>query len=153
MLKLDNVSKSFDGVQALEDVRFDVAEAEVHSLIGENGAGKSTLGKIIAGVVQPDQGRISLHDREICIHNPMDAQRLGIGIIFQELDLFPNLTVAENIIIGHLTIEKGCWVNSVKMGDYCRPWLKQVGLACNPHTMLNKLPMRTALRSRNVNEQ
>jgi ABC-type sugar transport system ATPase subunit len=79
-----------------------VGLSEVHALIGENGAGKSTLAKILAGSVKPDSGSISIDGRPTAISSPLDAQRLGIGIIYQELDLFPHLTVGENIVIGNL---------------------------------------------------
>jgi ABC-type sugar transport system ATPase subunit len=101
VLRLENVSKSFPGVQALRGVQFDVRAGEVHALLGENGAGKSTLIKIVSGVYRPDSGRIVLDGRPVELASPHDAQRAGIATIYQELLLFPELTVAENIFMGH----------------------------------------------------
>ncbi len=101
ILRLEGISKSFPGVQALDDVNFEVRAGEVHALLGENGAGKSTLIKIISGVYEPDAGRMLLDGEEIRFSGPIDAQRAGIATIYQELLLFPELTVAENIFMGH----------------------------------------------------
>jgi ABC-type sugar transport system ATPase subunit len=89
LLRVERISKHFEGTQALHQVSLTVLAAEVHALVGENGAGKSTLAKIIAGVVRPDSGEIFLDGAPVNLRNPLDAQRHGIGIIFQELDLFP----------------------------------------------------------------
>jgi ABC-type sugar transport system ATPase subunit len=101
VLELEEISKSFPGVQALDRVHFDVRAGEVHALLGENGAGKSTLIKIISGVHEPDSGRMLLDGREVRFASPQEAQAAGIATIFQELLLFPELTVAENIFMGH----------------------------------------------------
>src|SRR5262249_55920254 len=111
LLRVEQVNKHYDGVYALKDAEFAVESGEVHALMGENGAGKSTLAKVIAGSVRPDRGRIFLDDKPVSIANPLDAQRLGITVIYQELDLFPRLTVAENIVIGSLRFESRLWVN------------------------------------------
>jgi len=95
-----NLSKAFPGVQALKDVQFDLYPGEVHTLVGENGAGKSTLMKILSGVYQRDSGEILVGGRPVEIHNPRAAQRLGISIIHQELNLMNHLTAAQNIFIG-----------------------------------------------------
>ena len=97
LLRVENIDKHYGGVHALRDVSVSFESGEVHALMGENGAGKSTLGKVIAGAVRADQGQIFLDGRRVTIDNPLDAQRLGISIIFQELDLFTNLTFAENM--------------------------------------------------------
>ncbi|MFO1067485.1 MAG: sugar ABC transporter ATP-binding protein [Geminicoccaceae bacterium] len=101
VLQLADVTKSFPGVQALRGVSFDVRAGEVHALLGENGAGKSTLIKIISGVYRPDGGSLRMDGREAHFASPQEAQRAGIATIFQELLLFPELTVAENIFMGH----------------------------------------------------
>ena len=101
ILKLQGISKSFPGVKALTDITFDVRPGEVHALLGENGAGKSTLIKIMSGVYQPDEGSIELDDKPISFDSPQEAQQAGIATIYQELLLFPELTVAENIFMGH----------------------------------------------------
>jgi len=100
LLRIETVSKSFPGVKALRDVGFTVETGSVHAVVGENGAGKSTLMRIIAGVNRPDEGRLFLNDRELHLHNTHDAQRNGIGIVHQELNLAPNLSVVENICLG-----------------------------------------------------
>ncbi len=102
LLQMIGISKHFPGVQALQSVDFDVYAGEVHALVGENGAGKSTLIKIMGGAVSPDQGRILLKGQEKRINNPREAIESGIAIIHQELMLVPQLSVGENILLGHL---------------------------------------------------
>ena len=105
-LEISNVSKTFPGVKALSNVKFDIYPGEVHALVGENGAGKSTLIKILAGVQPPDDGaKIVIEGRETTLENPMDAIKKGISVIYQDFSLFTNLTVAENIGINEI-IEK-----------------------------------------------
>ncbi len=101
ILELQNISKQFPGVKALDDVRFEMQAGEVHALLGENGAGKSTLIKIISGVYKPDTGIIKLDGQPVQFNNPHEAQSRGIATIYQELSLYPELTVAENIFMGH----------------------------------------------------
>jgi len=132
ILRVEAVHKHYDGVQALRGASFSVAAGEVHALMGENGAGKSTLAKIAAGSVRADAGQIFLDGKSADIRSPLDAQRLGIGIIYQELDLFPHLSIAENIAIGR----------SVKFRDlngFAQPFIEKVGLAESPRTMLGSL--------------
>jgi rhamnose transport system ATP-binding protein len=101
VLALDGIGKSFPGVQALKGVSFDIAAGEVHALLGENGAGKSTLIKIMSGVHQADAGTLRLDGRPIRLASPQAARQAGIATIYQELLLFPELTVAENVFMGH----------------------------------------------------
>ena len=101
ILKLHGIAKSFPGVRALADISFDVRPGEVHALLGENGAGKSTLIKIMSGVYQPDAGTIFLDGKPTTFGSPQEAQKAGIATIYQELLLFPELSVAENIFMGH----------------------------------------------------
>src|SRR3712207_5238449 len=101
VLEVVGLEKSFPGVRALADVRFDVRAGEVHALLGENGAGKSTLIKIVSGVYRPDAGEIRIDGREVRFAGPQEAQGAGIATVYQELLLFPDLTVAENVFLGH----------------------------------------------------
>jgi ABC-type sugar transport system ATPase subunit len=141
LLEVRGIDKRFDGVHALRGVTLSIESGEVHALMGENGAGKSTLSKVIAGVVAPDAGEMLLDGRPAAIHNPLDAQRLGIGIIFQELDLFPSLTVAENIAIGNVRVETGALARPGETARFCAPFLQQVGLSCTPNVLLDDLPI------------
>jgi ribose transport system ATP-binding protein len=102
VLQVRNVSKAFPGVQALDNVSFDLKPGEVHVLLGENGAGKSTLMKIIAGAYLPDAGEILIDGQPAANLTPRKAQELGVGIIYQEFNLIPFLNVAENIFIDQL---------------------------------------------------
>lgn len=101
VLEIEGVDKAFPGVLALSNINLQLNYGEVHAVCGENGAGKSTLMKIIAGVYQPDKGKILLNGQNIKIDNPNDAYSRGIAIIFQETSLFPDLTVLENMFMGH----------------------------------------------------
>jgi ABC-type sugar transport system ATPase subunit len=139
VLRAENISKSYGGVSALKNVSFAVRPAEVHALMGENGAGKSTLIKILAGAAKPDAGRILLNGQPVSIHNPLDSQRLGIGIVYQELDLFPNLTVGENIVIRNLNFPELSIVNFRRIDSFCRPFLEQVGFAASTRAITSSL--------------
>ena len=100
LLEMHGIVKTFPGVRALDGVDLDVRAGEVHCLLGQNGAGKSTLIKVLAGAHQPDAGRISWRGQETALANPQAAMSLGIATIYQELDLVPGLTVADNIFLG-----------------------------------------------------
>jgi ribose transport system ATP-binding protein len=130
LLEARDIHKQFGGVAALRGARFAVRAGEVHALIGENGAGKSTLAKILAGSVKRDSGTILMDGRPAAISKPLDAQRLGIGIIYQELDLFPSLTVGENMVVGNLHYPESSIVHFGRLEAFCRPFLDRAGLAC-----------------------
>ena len=100
LLEVQGISKSFPGVRALQDVQFRLDAGEVLVLVGENGAGKSTLMKILSGIYEKDAGTIRIDGREVEIAGPAEAQQLGISIIHQEMNLMPDLTVAQNIFLG-----------------------------------------------------
>ena len=100
LLEVQGISKSFPGVRALQDVQFRLDAGEVLVLVGENGAGKSTLMKILSGIYEKDAGTIRIDGREVEITGPAEAQQLGISIIHQEMNLMPDLTVAQNIFLG-----------------------------------------------------
>ncbi len=128
LLLAQGINKRFGGAAALTAARFELDRGEVHALMGENGAGKSTLARILAGSVRADSGQITLDGQDISPANPLDAQRLGIGIIHQELDLFPHLTVGENLVIANLRFAEGKLVDGGVIESFCRPFLHQVGL-------------------------
>jgi len=94
-----NISKAYRGVQALDSVNISIKPGEIHSLIGENGSGKSTLIKIISGVVRPDDGDILVDGQHLTMFNAKSSIRAGIQVIYQDLSLYPNLTVAENLAL------------------------------------------------------
>jgi rhamnose transport system ATP-binding protein len=100
-LVLSGIEKHFGGVHALKGVDFDLEQGEVHALVGENGAGKSTLIKILSGVHAPDGGRLALDGRPLEVRGPRQAQELGVATIYQESSLYPDLSVLENLFMGH----------------------------------------------------
>src|SRR5690242_17949521 len=99
-LEFHDVSKSFGAVKALRGVSFEVAEGEAHALVGENGAGKSTLLKILAGLVTPDAGTLSWQGRTFAPSSPRQAIEHGVGMVYQEMLCFPNLSVTANVFCG-----------------------------------------------------
>jgi simple sugar transport system ATP-binding protein len=101
ILTMKDISKTFPGVNALENVDFSLKRGEIHALVGENGAGKSTLIKIITGVEQPDAGSIELDGRLVQVRSPQHSQELGISTVYQEVNLCTNISIAENIMLGH----------------------------------------------------
>ncbi len=141
ILRAKNIVKNFSGVRALRDVSIDVYPGEIHAIMGENGAGKSTFGKILGGAISATSGTLEVDGRRVSICNPIDAQRLGITIIFQELDLFSSLSVAENIAIRNLAFPERMVMSRRQMVDFCRPFLKRVGLEINPDTMVGDLQL------------
>ncbi|WP_213133335.1 sugar ABC transporter ATP-binding protein [Citrobacter sp. FP75] len=108
-LQMSHITKRFPGVLALSNVDFALRKGEVHALLGENGAGKSTLMKILSGVYQPDEGNIIFEDQSVSFANPLSAQKAGITIIHQEFNLFPELTVEDNIFIGREFCKNSRW--------------------------------------------
>lgn len=127
LLELCNISKSFAMTAALSDVSFDVQPGEIHAIVGENGAGKSTLIKIMTGVYQPDAGELLSAGTAVTIPNTQVAQKLGIGAIFQEPMVFPDLDVAENIFISHRN--KGTLMNWRALYADAEALVKQLGIA------------------------
>jgi simple sugar transport system ATP-binding protein len=107
IVTMKGIYKSFPGVHALEDVDFTLGKGEIHALVGENGAGKSTLIKVLTGVERPDKGTITLDGKEVSIRSPQHAQEMGISTVYQEVNLCPNLTIAENILIGREPMKWG----------------------------------------------
>lgn len=107
ILKMTGITKRFPGVKALSNVDFRLFPGEVHALMGENGAGKSTLIKVLTGVYSIDEGSVMIEDQNVSISGPLEAQKAGISTVYQEVNLCPNLTVAENIFIGREPLRFG----------------------------------------------
>ena len=114
-LELKNISKSFPGVQALDEVSFCLFEEEIHGLVGENGAGKSTLVQVLGGIYSAEEGSIILRDDKIDINNPHEAAEYGIGIVFQELSLVENMSIAENIFVNRQPTNKLGFIDNNKL--------------------------------------
>jgi inositol transport system ATP-binding protein len=134
LLSVSGLSKRFQGVQALDGVSLEVAPGEVHGLLGENGAGKSTLLKIVSGAQPPDAGTLALDGAEIALATPLAAQAQGIVTIYQEFNLVPTLTVAENILIGREPKRFGVFVDWPKMQRIAQEQLRRIGLEVDPWT-------------------
>ncbi len=132
MLEIRSIGKRFPGVLALADVSFDVARGEVHALMGENGAGKSTLMKILSGVYTEYEGEIYLDGRPLKMDGPREAQQRGIAIIHQELNLIPELSIAENIFLGCEPRTPWGTLDRERMEREARALLLRVGLAAAP---------------------
>ena len=127
LVTMKGISKAFPGVRALENVDFELKKGEIHALIGENGAGKSTLIKVLTGVERPDAGTITLEAKEIQVKSPQHAQRLGISTVYQEINLCPNLTVAENILIGRQPFRFGS-IDWKKLNTQAAQFLQRLGI-------------------------
>lgn len=138
LFRMEGISKSFPGVKALDKVSFSVNKGEVHGLVGENGAGKSTLMKIMSGVYQADEGKIFIDGEEVVIGNVNRAQELGVSIIFQELNLCPHLTVADNIYIGRPP-KKGLLVNDKQMHKDAQAVLDGLGIKLSSYAVVSTL--------------
>jgi galactofuranose transport system ATP-binding protein len=127
LLGVEKIHKSFLGFKALDGVDFDIRAGEIHALLGENGAGKSTLIKVLTGVHKPDSGVIRFQGSEIAMRDTLQAQQLGIGTVYQEVNLLPNLSVAENLFIGRQPKRFG-FVNRREMEKRARALLAQYGM-------------------------
>jgi ribose transport system ATP-binding protein len=141
ILEVENVSKSFPGVQALDNVSFSLRKGEVHALVGENGAGKSTLMKILSGVYQADSGTIRYKGEVVNFRNVTQAYDAGIRIIYQELNLVPHLSVAANIFIGREPLTRFGTLDEKKMNADAKAILGRLNIHMDPAIQLNKLPV------------
>lgn len=139
IVELRGITKDFPGVRALDNVHLQIKRGEIHALVGENGAGKSTLSKILAGVLRPDGGSILLGGKPIDIHSPRMAQKLGISMVFQELNLAPSLTIAQNLLLAHEPTRWGLLVDHSTLYHESRRVLESVGLRSDPSTLLGEL--------------
>ncbi|PXV84744.1 monosaccharide ABC transporter ATP-binding protein (CUT2 family) [Lachnotalea glycerini] len=139
-LEMSNVSKTFPGVKALNNVKFDIRPGEVHALVGENGAGKSTLIKILSGFQSPDEGAvIKIEGKETKLNGVMDAIKQGIAVIYQDFSLFRNLTVAENIGINDIIEENKMTLNWKKINKKAEKALSILGSDISPKETVENL--------------
>ncbi len=138
LLRMAGISKGFPGVQALRSVGFEVYSGECVALIGENGAGKSTLMKILSGVYSADDGQIIISGDDVSVTSPHQAQNLGVSIIYQEFNLFPNLSVEENIFIGREPSTTG-FVRRRSLRLATEEVLAELGVDLDPKTVVRNL--------------
>ena len=139
LLEMQNICKSFPGVKALQDVRFQLLPGEVHVLMGENGAGKSTLMKIVAGIYEKDEGSIRLKGREVHFSNPSDAIQSGISMIHQELMPIPYLSVAENIFLGREPLTLFRTIDKKKLEKQTLELFEYIDVDINPRSLMADL--------------
>ncbi len=139
MLALLGVSKAFAGVQALRDVSLDLFAGETHALVGENGAGKSTLIKILAGVHQPDAGRLVIGGDTVFLSGPAEATQRGVAVIYQEPTLFPDLSVAENVFIGRQPLKPGRRIDHRSMNAEVARVFTRLGVRLDPERIARGL--------------
>src|SRR5256885_11704640 len=139
LVELVGVGKSFGGVIACREVDFAVLAGEVHALLGENGAGKSTLMRILSGDVTDYAGEIRVSGVSVRFAAPVDAQRAGIAMIPQELDLVPDLSVADNIFLGREPRTRWRTVDRRRMAAATRELLARCGIALDPRRMVGEL--------------
>jgi L-arabinose transport system ATP-binding protein len=137
-LQFENVGKRFPGVQALSDVSFAVGEGTVHALMGENGAGKSTLLKVLSGLYRPDAGQLIINGIPRHFHNTSNAIAAGIAVIYQELQLVPQLSVGENLFLGHLPNHAG-WLDRADLYRRSAKLLEWLGEDISPKAKVESL--------------
>lgn len=139
-LEFRAIGKEFPGVRALEDVSFTVREGSVHALMGENGAGKSTLLKILSGAYRADSGQILLNGQPMAFSSPVEALEAGVAVIYQELHLVPEMTVAENLFLGHLP-SSGGWIRRSELRTRAIEIIGRIGEAIDPETKVGDLSL------------
>ena len=138
VLRAEQITKVFPGTVALDHVDFLVRRGKVNALVGENGAGKSTLMKILAGVEQPTSGQMYMNGEPIHLRSPLEAEKRGIGIIYQEMNLCPNLSVAENIYLGREMAPNGV-IDLKRQREQARVLIERLGHTIDPAVMVSDL--------------
>jgi len=140
VLKINNISKAFPGVKALDDVSVEFEKGEIHALLGENGAGKSTLMKVIGGVYKPDQGKMFFNDKELVLGSYIDALSKDISMVNQELQVLSSFSVAENIMLDKMvTFKKTPILNWTRINKVAKKYLDMVGLDIPPTKLIGEL--------------
>jgi L-arabinose transport system ATP-binding protein len=140
ILEFKGITKVFPGVRALDGVSFRVSKGSVHGLVGENGAGKSTLLKILSGAQPPSSGELLIHNEQKEFQSTRDAFDAKVAIIYQELNLVPDMTVAENLLLGHFP-QKSAFLNKRQMFDMARKQIRDLMEDINPNTKIKHLPI------------
>ena len=145
IVRMEGISKSFGGIKALDNVKIELRKGEVHALMGENGAGKSTLMKIMTGVYTKDEGTMELYDEQqkkmvqVEMKSPLMAQKHGLSMVFQELNLLENMNIAENIFIGREPDKAGMFLDREELNRRAKEELAKVNLDVRPDTMVSEL--------------
>lgn len=139
LIEMKNISKEFPGVVANDNVSIDIEEGEIHAIVGENGAGKSTLMKILYGLYKPDSGQIYFKGNPVKIKSPLDAIRLGIGMVHQHFMLVPSFTVAENIVLGVEPRRRRIFTDYNRAVKMTEELSEEYGLKVDPHARVESL--------------
>lgn len=142
LLEFRNISKYFPGVKALDDVSFDLYPGEVHVIVGENGAGKSTLMKVLSGAYTADSGQVVLEGKPVEKNSPRLSEEMGISMIYQELNLVPELSISSNVFLGH-EIKKGIFVDKKAQKKKADELLRDVGIPIDSNTLVKNLGVGT----------
>lgn len=137
-LKMEEINKSFPGVQALKDVSFDVCQGEILALIGANGAGKSTLMNVLGGNVIPDEGKIIIDGNEVKINSPLDAERNGVAFVHQEMAMLPTMSIADTMFISDFPYRNG-FIDYKTVNKKCSLVLKRLGCNYDPSTKIRDM--------------
>ncbi|GAC1534514.1 MAG: hypothetical protein NVS2B7_02730 [Herpetosiphon sp.] len=138
-VELKDIVKGFNGIPVLKGVDFEVRQGEVHALMGGNGAGKSTLMKILQGVYATDSGEIRVNGKPVQVRSPQEAQKLGIGMVFQEFSLIPSLTVAQNIFLANEPRDRMGMLNDHESERRARALFTDMGVDINPRAQVSRL--------------
>ena len=141
IIEFDGVSKRFGGVRALQGVSFAVPGGEVHALVGENGSGKSTLIRICGGVFPPDEGTVRFEGREVSFANPLASRAAGISVVHQEIPICPDLTAAQNVLLGHDLPKRGGLIDWGEVNRRAEAVFAQLGVDIRPSALAGDLPI------------
>ncbi|WP_018930598.1 sugar ABC transporter ATP-binding protein [Gracilibacillus lacisalsi] len=140
MIEMSGIEKSFSGTKVLKGVDFTLRDGEIHALMGENGAGKSTMMKILAGIYSRNEGTVKVNGQEVNYTNPKQAEKDGIAVIHQELNILPELSIAENLFLGNeQTIGKTGWIKTKEMNEIAQKQLSKLGLHVKPSMLAKHL--------------
>jgi len=152
LVRLTGITKGYPGVQALKGVDFDVLPGEIHCLVGENGAGKSTLMRVLAGATAPDAGLIEVGGKTFDRLDPASGLALGISVIYQEIDLIPAMTVAENIFLGNEPRRRGV-LDRATLYERARAVLSNFDIDISPHALVRDLGPASGQLARSLSHE